>query len=356
MSQPAVAVVVIGRNEATKLGRCFASVRAFDYPADLIELIYVDSGSSDNSIAIARRCGARVISLTEPPFSAARGRDVGWRATTAPYVLFVDGDCEIASGFVSRALTVFADPKVAVIFGQLAEYSSGDSFIQDNLAMQFHGLPVGPSTLMGGNHLNRRSALEDVDGYDTYWESMENADLGRRLWRRGYLVVRIDEPMALHHSRICDWRRLLRRGFRYGYGDSRFMARFPSELLRYRDYACLGPRFTDLFLFLVTVAVLPVSLYFWSAKGIVLWVMLFPVLILFKAWRSRRKTTSWTRRLQFGLFTQLFCPVIASGHLAFWYDALRGASREIDYWRVGENARSPQPKGLKSTNTDTAES
>ena len=55
---PPISVVVIGRNEGQRLVRCLKSVRAADYPPDRIELIYVDSNSSDGSAAAAEELGA----------------------------------------------------------------------------------------------------------------------------------------------------------------------------------------------------------------------------------------------------------------------------------------------------------
>ena len=51
---PLVSVVIIGRNEGPRLSRCLASVRAADAQAFTLEILYVDSASSDDSVARAR--------------------------------------------------------------------------------------------------------------------------------------------------------------------------------------------------------------------------------------------------------------------------------------------------------------
>ena len=65
---PVVSVVVIGRNEGTRLRRCIKSVQEAEHPANNSELIYVDSGSIDGSVALAEAEGG---SRSGGPFSVS---------------------------------------------------------------------------------------------------------------------------------------------------------------------------------------------------------------------------------------------------------------------------------------------
>src|ERR1700712_4441479 len=87
-SLPRIGVVVIGRNEGGRLRACLASVLTMNYPASLLDVIYVDSSSTDGSVALAESMGVRTIVL-EGPTTAARGRNAGWTATDAPFILFL---------------------------------------------------------------------------------------------------------------------------------------------------------------------------------------------------------------------------------------------------------------------------
>ncbi len=72
---PDVAAVVIGRNEGTRLRRCLVSLLG-----QVRCVVYVDSGSTDGSVAMADGLGAHVITLDDgQPFTAARARNVGFR-------------------------------------------------------------------------------------------------------------------------------------------------------------------------------------------------------------------------------------------------------------------------------------
>src|SRR5215475_7559873 len=66
-------VVAIGRNEGDRLVRCLRSLTKAS------KIIYVDSGSSDNSVREARSLGADVVELDPTtPFTAARARNAGF--------------------------------------------------------------------------------------------------------------------------------------------------------------------------------------------------------------------------------------------------------------------------------------
>ena len=99
-----IGVVAIGRNEGERLRVCLASaLRASSH------VVYVDSGSADSSVAMAKQLGASVVELDlSIPFTAARARNAGFEklveiAPDVELVQFVDGDCEIVEGWIERA-------------------------------------------------------------------------------------------------------------------------------------------------------------------------------------------------------------------------------------------------------------
>src|SRR4051812_2936591 len=128
-SAPRFAVIAIGRNEGERLRTCLESVAQ-----EAALVVYVDSGSSDGSAALARSKGAAVVELdmTIPP-TAARARNAGFEhlrrvAPHLPYVQFVDGDCEVVDGWLQSAATFLdAQPQVAAVCGLRKERHPGRS-------------------------------------------------------------------------------------------------------------------------------------------------------------------------------------------------------------------------------------
>lgn len=82
---PRLSLIVIAKNEEASLGRCLRSVSFAD------EIIVVDSGSTDGTIAIARAHGARVIETPDwPGFGPQKNRALA--AATGDWVLSLDAD------------------------------------------------------------------------------------------------------------------------------------------------------------------------------------------------------------------------------------------------------------------------
>src|SRR5690348_11042372 len=119
-SMPNLGVVVIGRNEGERLRRCLDSIIR-----NVRLVVYVDSGSTDGSVEMARGMGAAVLELdSRRPFNAGRARTEGFRHLHAllpdlQYVQFVDGDCEVVEGWLEMAAAFLdAHPDIAVVAGR----------------------------------------------------------------------------------------------------------------------------------------------------------------------------------------------------------------------------------------------
>src|SRR3954465_1819030 len=118
-----VGVVAIGRNEGERLRRCLDALAGLN-----VSTVYVDSGSTDGSIATAKSRGVEVVELDmSAPFSAARARNAGFERLSqvdpeVRYVQFLDGDCEVGDGWLDRAVAEMSErPRAAVVFGRRSE-------------------------------------------------------------------------------------------------------------------------------------------------------------------------------------------------------------------------------------------
>ena len=213
-------VVVIGRNEGERLARCFASVR------HVPNRIYVDSGSTDGSIELAKAEGIEVVELAiPPPFTAARARNAGIVRLTAShpdleFAQMIDGDCELQPRWLETGLAVLRnEPSLAGVFGRLRERYPERS-IYNALCDDEWNVPVGDAAVIGGPALFRVNALREVDFYNPGMIAGEDTELAMRLRKRGWRLHRIDAEMGLHDAAITHfsqwWRRTRRSGHAYG--------------------------------------------------------------------------------------------------------------------------------------------
>ena len=173
-----VGIVAIGRNEGERLHRCLNSVVGRG-----LTLIYVDSGSTDGSIKLARNLGVEVVELDfSRPFSAARARNEGFERLCQinpeiRFVQFVDGDCEVADGWLDRAIRTLEDHfDVAVVCGRRRERFP-ERTVYNRLADLEWDTAVGEAKACGGDAMMRVSAFQAAGGYDPTLIAGEEPDL-----------------------------------------------------------------------------------------------------------------------------------------------------------------------------------
>ncbi len=210
-----VSVVVIGRNEGTRLERCLHSVRQTQWGETQYELIYVDSRSSDDSVASAKALGAQVIELIDASPCAAKARNLGWQAARGEHVLFLDGDTELHPKFVSRALSTLAEPTLCAAWGHRRESRPQQSIYTKVLDLDWV-YPTGRTLYFGGDVLVRRAALAQVDGFDPTLKAGEEPELCARLRAAGWEIEHIDAPMTLHDLAVTSLRSYCLRAYRSG--------------------------------------------------------------------------------------------------------------------------------------------
>jgi len=216
-SLPPLGVVAIGRNEAPDLERCLRSAGAGERP-----VVYVDSGSSDGSAALAGELGATVVALDAArPFSAARARNAGFERLKrdhpeVAFVQFVDGDCELAAGWMAEAAVYLADhPGAAVVCGRRRERFPEASIYNRLLDLEWDR-PAGEVEACGGDAMMRVEAFEAAGGFDPAVVAGEEPELCHRLRTSGWRIHRLAGEMTLHDGKMTRAAAWWRRGVRSG--------------------------------------------------------------------------------------------------------------------------------------------
>lgn len=314
--------MVIGRNEGERLRVCLASCAEARWP-----VVYVDSGSTDDSLAIAAALGARVVPLDmRIPFTAARARNRGLAVLLEAdpgldLVQFLDGDCQLAPQWIEAGRRFLdAHPDVAGVAGRLRERFPERS-VYNRLCDIEWGAIVGECKAFGGIALVRCRALAAVGGFRESLIAGEEPELCVRLRAAGWRIWRTDAPMALHDAAMTRWiqwwRRAKRTGHAYAEGAALHGAtgerHYVAEVRRALAWGLALP-----------LAVLLLALA-WPAMAAL--ALLYPLQWLRLGWRLRRQgqPIPWT---QAAFFVQArFAEV--SGVLRFAGERLRGRSAGI---------------------------
>ncbi|MDJ0571656.1 MAG: glycosyltransferase [Pleurocapsa sp. MO_192.B19] len=219
-----VGLVIIGRNEGDRLRRCLLSVIE-----QAASIVYVDSGSTDGSIEMAQSLGIEVVQLDlSIPFTAARARNAGFSCLLKmdrqiELVQFVDGDCEVAEGWLEIAQRELeTHPEVAVVCGRRRERFPEKS-IYNRLCDIEWDTPIGETLACGGDSMIQVAAFQQVKGFNPTLIAGEEPELCVRLRQQGWKILRIDAAMTLHDAAMNKfsqwWKRSSRAGHAYAEGS-----------------------------------------------------------------------------------------------------------------------------------------
>ena len=221
-SPPEAVVVIPVRNDADGLAATLAAL-AGSPPS-----VVVDDASDDAEAVRARVAGPRTTLLHRAAQGGpAAARNDGWRATDTPLVAFVDANCEPEPGWLDLLLPHFADPQVAAVApriipppgtehgGLLGAYeavaSPLDLGARETIVRPGSPAPFVPTAAL----VVRRSALEELDGFDEALPVGEDVDFVWRLGAAGW-SVRYEPRAIVRHPIRSSWTGWLAQRFRYG--------------------------------------------------------------------------------------------------------------------------------------------
>lgn len=214
-----VDVVLIGRNEGERLVAGLASLQGAAR-----RVVYVDSGSTDGSVAAAKKAGAEVVELDmSVPFTAARARNAGFEALmasepTPEIVQFIDGDCRLVEGWIDAARAhLEANQKLGLVTGWRSEIHRDASLYNQLCDFEWHR-PAGAILACGGDMMVRAKAVSDVGGFDPTVIAAEDDEFCTRLRKAGWMLERIPMDMTRHDAAMTRFGQWWQRAIRSGHG------------------------------------------------------------------------------------------------------------------------------------------
>ena len=272
MTRPTLGAVVIGRNEGDRLKACLRSLVPL-----CARVVYVDSGSGDDSVAFARGLGVTVVELdTSTPFTAARARNAGFEALLAggelDLVQFVDGDCKVEPGWLAAGVSALAErPDLGLVTGWRSEIHPLASVYNQMCQVEWRR-PAGPISACGGDMMVRVAGFRKAGGFDPTVIAAEDDEFCLRLAEAGWKLERLPVEMTLHDAAMTRfgqwWRRAMRAGHGFAQVGRMHPPHFRRERLRVWAYGLVLPLVFLLGLFTsgwISLAVLGLyALSFWK--------------------------------------------------------------------------------------------
>ena len=199
-----ISFIVIGKNEGWKLKLCFDSIRKVVLLDQIenYEVIYVDSRSSDDSIALAKTYPKTRVFLVTGECNAGVGRNIGAKEALGNILFFIDGDMELQPNFLKNVL---CDNEKRLVY----PFISGlhlDMLYDTSWKFRYSQLENHPPCdeiwmiTTGGLFMVERKYWEELGGIDTRLRANEDYDFGLRMSERGIKMCRKCQILVKHHT------------------------------------------------------------------------------------------------------------------------------------------------------------
>jgi len=279
----ALTVVLIGRNEEQFIGGAIDSVLAVKERIPSLEVIFVDSASTDRSVEVAQQHPSRILQLKpEWPRCVAAGGYIGYLHSHGKYVFFQDGDSNVEADWLVKAVDFMeANPAYGGIAGVLDEeyidaagnyHGSVPNVFGQDLAKE-----VCEVKHLGGIAFYRRQAMKIAGPVNPHLPTAEDHELCMRIRNAGYKLARINGRMAVKftenrktlyeilrrsRTKMLDYGAVIRYAQQYGCGWQ-----FSIESMSFVLSFCVV---SLLFLFALPLAAYFEVLWLWTALALAL--------------------------------------------------------------------------------------
>jgi succinoglycan biosynthesis protein ExoA len=239
-SQPLVSVVIPTMNESSFLGTAFESLRAQTYPQDRLEILVVDGGSSDGTVAFAEdaaRSDPRVRVFGGPGVNCPAALNIGIAEARGSIVWYLGGHGQADRRYLELAIEdLTGDPHIGCVGGVIIPAGEGRT-ARANMIARFSVFGVGRSvyttsptrhdidTVQWGAY--RKDALEQAGLFDPDLQFGEDEELNFRIRQSGYRIL-YDPLMSITYFARPTFKGLFRQYRNYGRARVRVIRKHPS--------------------------------------------------------------------------------------------------------------------------------
>ncbi|NEP23553.1 glycosyltransferase family A protein [Moorena sp. SIO3I6] len=198
---PETSIIIRCYNEEEHIGRLLSGI--MQQTIQDVEIIVVDSGSTDATPSIASRYRVKLLSIKPEEFSFGRALNLGCQAATGQFIVIASAHVyPIYQDWIEKLLAPFKDPKIALTYGkqrgnETSKYSEHQIFATWFPDQSVHVRNQDYPFCNNANAAIRRSLWEDVP-YDETLTGLEDLDWAKRIMPLGYRIAYVPAAEIIH--------------------------------------------------------------------------------------------------------------------------------------------------------------
>lgn len=165
-------ILILAKNEAPNIGKCLDAVFAQSWPGE-IEVILIDSGSSDQTVEIAGRYPVKLFRLASEAFHHARTRNLAAELARGDHLVYLAADALPSDrNWMRGLLRNFSDPAVGAVYGRHLPHHQAS--IERRAVLD---------TMYSPTRLEKSSVCRAQLGYRYCHFSTVNCAIRKQVWR-----------------------------------------------------------------------------------------------------------------------------------------------------------------------------
>jgi glycosyltransferase involved in cell wall biosynthesis len=212
-------------NEATAIHLTISGIHQYVPSGVEYEIVVVDHGSTDDTVAIAEKLGATTVRL--PGVSIGALRNGGAAATRGATLIYLDADISLTPEWMHNirdAIDALHASCHITLTGSMAEPDPAGSWAGRH--WEANRCVHGPTKAMGGAHLIiRKDHFEFIGGFPGDVNAGEDEDFCGRVRAAGGVVLANRDLRVVHRGVPRSLLAFLHRQFWHGLGDAKTFKR-----------------------------------------------------------------------------------------------------------------------------------
>ena len=192
-------IVIRAYNEEKYIGRLLEGIR--QQTVEDVEVILVDSGSTDSTVQIAEKYGAKIVHIPSTEFTFGRSLNFGVQAATRDRIIIASAHVyPVYPDWIESLLRPFEDEMVALTYGKQRGYE-GSKYSEHQIFHQWYpdvSKSDQPTSFCNNANAAIRKSLWEQNSYDEALTGLEDLAWAKWVKEQGYKISYIAEAEIVH--------------------------------------------------------------------------------------------------------------------------------------------------------------